>query len=123
MNALKDILELVDTFVASTEAFVAPTSEQRWSGRIRIIHDGWGFTVAVVGEFATHWGDRLVVCEIVPVDCHGKRNETDLSVMVSRLRRRLAVEIACFLEEQSSLQSPSRRGPFEIPIGRNGEGI
>jgi hypothetical protein len=123
MNALKEVLELVDTFDVTTEAFAAPSSEQRWSGRLRIIIDGWGYPIAVVAEFATHWGDRLVVCEIIPVDCHGKRREPELSDLISRVRRRLAVEIMCFLEEMQSLQTPNRRGPFEVTVGREGDGI
>jgi len=123
MNSFKEVLELVDTFDANSDIFVPPSTEQRWSGKIRIVLDGWGFPVAVVGEFGTHWGDRLVVCELVPVNCHGKIDGADISVLVNRARRRLAIEICCFLEEMSSMQNPSRRGPFEVPIGRNGDGI
>jgi len=134
MNTLKEIKALVDTFKVDTDPFYPPTSDVRWAGHIRIVRDGWMRIIAVTAEFATHWGDRLVVCEIV-----NPRSATqdDHLESVRQVKHKLAIEIMFFLEEQPYLKDPRRRGPFEVPIvvpakhqqecrekqGVNGEGI
>jgi hypothetical protein len=120
MNTLQEIKDLVNTFEVHSEPFRAPTQDERWTGSVRIIKDAWERPVAVVGEFGTHWGDRVVVCEVVDV---WATMCPDVSRHLAKVRLRLSIEIMFFWDELSSHKNSSRRGPFEVLIGKEGDGI
>jgi hypothetical protein len=119
MNVADEIQEMVDNAELTTDGFRAPAREARWIVHVRLVLDGWMYPVAVVAEFGTHWGDRIVVCEIVPLDC---RSATDIDKLVRSARRRLAVEIGFYLNDLNC-NPAQRRGPFEVLVGQGGQGI
>jgi hypothetical protein len=119
MNTLDEIKQLVESFEVTELPFNPPSSDKRWNGKVRVLLDGWCLPVAVVAEFGTHWGDRVVVCEIVNLN---DRCDMDINKTIAKARRRLAIEIMFYLKELNS-DPINRRGPFEIPVGREGDSI
>jgi hypothetical protein len=119
MNSLMLAKTLVEQFDTGTAPFVGPQNDQRFAGWFRVLNDGWGFPVAVVGDFATSWGDRIVVCEIIPLP---ERHTFLLRLAYERVKQKMVFEIACYIEEIASHPN-DRKGPFSIPVGVEGDGI